>query len=324
MARVRGSVELELVDVEDDSSPSLVSDNPDASPSLGAPRPSLSDLTPEQHLEWRKTGTLPTLPAESSPATADAAPPASTDAPSEPASEPAPSDYKSKTAKRIGELLESNRTLQRELAALRAPKPDVQPVSSTVAASEDPEPDPETYEDYSKFIKDQSLWAAREVQRRTHADQLKTHAEATAKADVARMQANWDARVTAAAATYADFDQAVVEALIPPKSIIDAYVQEIPAEAASALLYHFQKHPTDVARVVALSPMLQLEELVTLKGKALAGPTVKRKTSAPDPAPTLGTRASGSDPAAVAVKAKDFRAYNDTVNARELAARKGA
>jgi len=285
----------------------------------------LKDYTPEQRQAWRLTGTRPDAPAASSTATAVEDPPASTDATPEPPSEAAnaPQEYKAKTAKRIQELLDRVDRSERDLKALRA-KQDAPPVSSTASAKDDPEPDATKYEDLPAFLRDHGRWSAREELRLAATAQQQHAQTEAAKAEIQQLQQSWDGCVAAAKAINPAFDVAAAERLIPAKSLIDAWiVQSDSREHGGALLNFLLKNPTEVPRLLALPIIQQTRELVKLEERALAGPSIKTVTSAPDPAPTLGTRATGGDPLTSAVKSGDFRAYRSTANSREVSARKG-
>ncbi len=131
-----------------DSSPVAVVDSPVA----------LSDLTPQERQDWRKSGEKPTrkaatvLPdttpsADSSPA-APADPGASTDATSTPASEPGTPTRKKQNAEsrkaeldaEIHERLTHRRQLEREVAELEARREQVKPPAEVSASPAAPGP----------------------------------------------------------------------------------------------------------------------------------------------------------------------------------------
>lgn len=302
---------------------------------LSGPVVPLSSLSPEQRLEWRKTGQFPAAPAstdvaaDSSTALEDD-PPASTDASPEAASDAADPDasgYKAKTAKRIQELLDGQkRATERAEAAERrlAARDAIPAASSTATAGDDPEPDSATYDDLAKWLRDHARWAAREELRTRETAQAETQRQHAAKASVQHMQEAWSERVVAAKTKFTDFDPAVIETLIPPKSIIDAFVLDLDVEAAGTLLNHLQKNPSEVPRLLALPPMRQLADLTRLTDKVTAAPRPKLQTTAPDPGPVLGTSVTAGDKAVAAAKQGDFRAFRDEMNRREMAGRKRA
>lgn len=290
----------------------------------------LKDMSPDQRTEWRKTGARPPARAatastdvvtESSTVTEPEEAPAATAATSTADSDPAdPAGYKAKTAKRFAELLENNRALTKRLEALeRTPAP----ASSPVSATDDPEPNADTYDDLSKWMREHARWSAREELRARDAATATHTRDQAAKAEVEGMQARWNERVTAATTKYKDFDAKAINDLIPPRSIVDAFVQDLEPDAAATLMYHLHKNPAEMPRLLNLPPMRQLAELTRLTDKVTVTPRAKLQTSAPEPGPVLGARATAGDASVAAVKKGDFRAFRDEENRREIARKKG-
>lgn len=311
------------------ASPALPAAAAPAEPTA-APARSIGDLSPAERLEWRKTGKLPDAPPASS-AAPTVEPSAATAATPEPASEPAESDpdYKPKTAKRIKDLLERAERAERALAASQAPapksaEPPASPAAAAAPASKLTKPDPEKFTygtadpdylealtDYKVALNEETREARAEAQRRT------SQQEAERK----RLAESWGKRVEAAKGKHADFEAVALLAptSIPPGSLMDAWVLE--SEHGAEVLYHLQKNPTDVSRILALTPHQQVRELVALESVATAPP--KTVSSAPEPGPVLGARGSeGASAAARAVKAGKTGDYIREKNREDLAARK--
>lgn len=287
----------------------------------------LGELSHAERMEWRKTGTIPTpkdpAPLAASPAATPVEGQAvSTETTIEPASEPG--DYKTKTAKRINELLEGQTRekeradrLERELGLLRQPRVSQPIVAQPIAG--DPEPDPTKYEDLTKYFKDQAQWAARDMLRQRDVETAQHSHDQQVAADTARIRTEWDRKWKAGVAKHKDFaDIAGAPTEIPQGSLVDAWILE--ADEGAEVLYHLQKNPADVRRILALPPLKQAAELVKIGEKTTAVPPVKIVTSAPDPSPTLGVRGADTGTEAErAIRKKDPKAYIAAKNREEMA-----
>lgn len=314
------------------------SSTPPAEPPVAAPpaeakaspaRP-IGDLSPAERLEWRKTGKIPDATPASSAAPA-VEPPAATAATPDPASEPAHDDpdYKPKTAKRIKELLERAERAERALAASQAPpqrtaEPLASPAAAAAPASKLTKPDPEKFDygtadpaylealtDYKVALNEEQREARAEAQRRTSQQET----------DRARLAENWGKRVDAAKSKHADFEAVALLAptAIPPGSLVDAWVLE--SEHGAEVLYHLQKNPADVTRLLGLGPHQQVRELVALEATVTAPPKIV--STAPEPGPVLGAR--GGDAASASARAVKSGKAGDYIrekNREELAGRK--
>lgn len=315
-------------DVEADSSPVIVET---ATP---GPTKKLGEMSDAERLEWRKTGTVPKASAvPASPAAAPADQAVSTET-TKPASEPG--DYKTKTAARISELLETSRKetdranrLERELAALRQPRVDVKPAaSSTATTGDDPEPDPTTYEDLTKYLKDQSAWTTRHILKTERAEIVArtqaAHLEAQTTAKRAELAAKWESTAT----KHADF---LTVATGPTSwaegSATDAFILE--AENGFDVLYYLQKHPAEATRIDAMvkrdgtpDGVKQLTALALISEKMNVTPTVKLVSTPPDSGPVLGVRSGDTTDAVTrAVRKKDYKGYAAEMNRAEMAAK---
>lgn len=166
-----------------------------------------------------------------------------------------------------------------------APVPAVKAVAAPVVAKappiammENPEPDVVKYDDLTKYHRDLSLWAGREVLRQYQAEQAKATSAAEQEAEKSRIQASWITRTTAAKSEYPDFEAVAYGPLnvpgmphlkeIPQPSVIDAWIWERPYGAK--LLYTLKKNPAEFQRIWNLPLADQVEEL-TLLGQRLSG-----------------------------------------------------
>lgn len=287
-------------------------------------------MSDADRMEWRKTGTLPekapALEAESPTATVVQDPPVSTETKIEPVSDAG--EYKTKTAARISELLENQRRereradrLERELNALRQPPPALTADSPTATA--DPKPDPSKYDDLTKYFDDVADWSARKALRQRDIEVSQRTQEQHAQANTERLRESWKSKWAAASEKHKDFAQVVGgQTEIPAGSLVDAWILE--ADEGAEVLYHLQKNPAELSRILALTstPMKQAAALVKLGEQVTAVPSVKTITSAPDPAPTLGVRGADTlSDVGRAVKKRDVRAYREAQNALDIAAK---
>ncbi len=318
--------------------------------------PSLESLTPSQYLAWRMTGDLPTNghdpetpDAASSPAptpVADPSPAAPDDQAPKPSS-PADPPLAASTAKDMQRLL-ADRVRERERAdraerrladlerAQQTPPPtrqDARPAVSSTAPVAAPKPNINDFQDYSDYVEALADWKAEQkgeaLWQRLEARQAAAREEAEQAASRQRLAESWQTRVTAAKARHADFETVAFQqpTEIPEGSTPDAYILEM--EDGADVLYHLQQNPTELQRILGLrlsngqpDGAKQLRELVLLGARLTADPSIPSSTKAPPPPPTLGTRASPTDPADRAMAEDDFVAYKNAMNKRDLAARK--
>lgn len=304
---------------------------PSAPPITEASTRVLSELTQAERHEWRKTGELPkAATATSAPAEVVKDPPASTDAVNDKL-DPEPSEYKTKTAARINDLLtKASRAearadkLERELAALRPQMPTA--ASSTATEKR---PNSADYQDIDQYFEDLADWKATQLLSKRDADLSERSQRAHADAEATRMRAYLQSKWDAGAAKHEDFAQvAGAETKIEKGSAIDVWILD--ADDGFEVLYHLQKNPTELAKIQALthpdgSPYVvkQLTALALLGQKLTAAPVVKLKTTAPDPSPTLGTKGTEAlDDVQRALKSGDAAAYRRAKNREELAAKR--
>jgi hypothetical protein len=318
---------------------------PDAPPADSSSAPldpstALANASPEEYATWQKTGSLP-VPEKtddtSKPAEIDAAKPAeqatSTDVKGKAASEPAAKD---KTEQRFQELLadrakerERANKLERELAALRATPPADVKAESSPAPATDSKPNADDATKYPdgvydrQYFEDLADWKARQVlrsERETAAQAAKREQAEAREHERGRL---WFERVTAARAKDPNYDSKAFSGPTPwnEGSPIDVWIMDSPAGAD--LLPHLMANQDEARRIDALPVVQQLRELVLLETKLQPAPA-KTITDAPAPPRTLGDRTTANaDAVAQALRNKDFGAFNDEMNRRELASRRG-
>ncbi len=221
-------------------------------------------------------------------------------------------------------LLKKRSDLRRDL---QPPQTQTPPAASSPApVALGPEPDSNDYTKYPLGTSDPQYLRdmARHEARAEFAAERTLSAEAAATQRVQtenqRLASEWQQKVAAVQATHADVVEKFSQPIgIPAGSAMDVWILE--SELGPTTLYHLYDHPDEVARIVALSPVRQLEAMVLL-GHSLqsATPPVKTKTNAPAPPPTLDTRAAPAAADADAALARgDFAAYTRIQNELDLA-----
>jgi len=204
---------------------------------------------------------------------------------------------------RIAELTRRLRETEAENARLKAPgqtpPPQSQPparppappqqFSPVPAAKDDPEPTPDQFDDYSKYVKAQARWESRDAIRETTERHSAWQRQQAQQQEQIRLQQTWEQRVGVARAKYPDFVQVALqtETPIPQGSLIDAWILE--HKSGPDVLYHLHKSPGEVQRLLALPMLDQVEEL-TLLGQRLSNspPSGAAVTTgaAPGPSPS--------------------------------------
>jgi hypothetical protein len=131
-------------------------------------------------------------------------------------------------------------------------------------AKDDPEPDQGTYDDYTKWVRDHNRWSAREEIRAANGRHTDWQRQQQTQSEVQRITRSWQERTTAAKAKYPDFQQVALDAptAIPQGSLVDAWILE--HKAGADVLYHLQKTPAELSRLLSLPLMEQVEELTLL------------------------------------------------------------
>lgn len=305
---------------------------PDAVSAPSAPAPTTSQrlaaLSGAERAEWQKSGTLPDISPAVASHTAEpddqvAATAAVIPAASEPAKAKGADSRKAELAAEINALLEQRAKLRQELNQSISTRP-----AASSAATADPKPDINAYNDsnggLTKYIDDLTAWATGKVFKERDAATATQTAAERQRAEVLQLEEAWNQRVTTAKTKHADFDGDLVSKLIPPKSLVDAWINEQEPETAADVLYHFQTHPTEVTRILQLPMTRQVRELVLIEQQAALKPTIKRHTTAPNTGEVLGVRGTdASDETTRARRNKDVRGYIDAANRADLAARKG-
>ncbi len=142
-------------------------------------------------------------------------------------------------------------------------------VPSVKAATDDPEPDASKYDDLTTWMRDHSRWAAREELRSARTEQDKATQAETQRQEAVRLETQWTAGITAAKAKYPDFEAvAYAPTRIPKGSLVDAWILE--HKTGPDVLYHLQRHPTELDAMLASDLFGQVEAL-TLLSQRLSG-----------------------------------------------------
>ncbi len=331
-----------------DSSPVIVPASPVA----------LSDLTPQERQQWRKTGDKParsdasadsdpTPHADSSPAVP--ADPASATAPLIPsASEPdTPARKKQNAESRKAELdaeiqtrLSRRRQLDQEIAEHEARLTQVQPAREPVtpaapAAAADGFPELEVW---LELPGNESKGIGAYTQAAIAFDRERATREATIQQTKLTRRQAYDARLTAGTKEDPEWRTKVAPELLAlkpfdqlspgePLAIPNVLAQEIyEAPEPYALLRYLTDHPDVRQELLRLDAPYEVIRRINRLSAQLAPPVssvvpaVKTTTDAPPPPPALGSRAyAQDDEVLVAARSGDFRRYRDAANAADVA-----
>jgi hypothetical protein len=331
----------------------------DALPSV----PDLSALSADERKTWRETGAFPSqtsspsrTPADSSPATPPVAAP-STEGRDTSASEAGTasagedlSSYKTKTAKRMQELLEENRSLKQVRDALLSPSarpepppvaPPAQPmgVQQFIAQVTPSEPVLAETQFYERFPEA----SVGDFVRYTTRYELATE-RATAAAEAQRDQkvSGWKQRATAAFNEDPEFWKTSVDpelVSLKPLELLGPHDQVtvgnllgqelLESPLAPEIIRYLTEHPEEKAALAAFNtvPLMaraigRLEATLGKRPSSSPQPVTPPSSSAPPPAQTVGSRRSTPvDESDDALIQGDFRRSRELMNARELSAR---
>lgn len=329
-------MESVLLEARADSSPAQVVVE---SPAPAIDRKPLADLTPTERYEWRKTGQRPPVSEDAS-AVADQPPsepvvPASTDASLKPDS--APAKPKNKTEERFQTLLKERKDqsdraerAERRIAELeRSAQP---PVAASLPSASLPagliEPDPNNTTKYPgaqydpQFIKDIAAFNVQKVLHEERAKIAESDRLAAVKSEWKKTVTAFNERVEAVAHDLPDFKAVALEvdSVVPRGSTADLAIWE--DENGPRMLYHLQKNPAEVSRILKLSVWNQVKELARLSDKLGANPSADASTSAPTPFNPSPTRVAPTDPLRAAMKSGNTGEYIRLKNEEELSSRR--
>lgn len=191
--------------------------------------------------------------------------------------------------------------IKAEIAALRAEKaalttkPEVQ---AEVKPSEDPEPTPETFDSYDKYVKAQARWEARqEIKQELAAERARQQQEHRTRSE----QSTRDRVYEAVAKDHPDLDE-LIAAAHADRFVFSPLVSEAVAtlEQGPAVAYALLKDRAEGARLNAITqPVtfgLELSKLLTRLDDARPGPSAETKpvTQAPAPIKPVGSMPTAS------------------------------
>lgn len=319
---------------------------------------SLESLSSEELASWRMTGKFPEAPAKP----ADT-PPASEEVSTEtpPANEPAtPAEPKEpvaapKTAAekrnedRFQELTRHNRELKAKLDAAEAKLKEApaetvkveKPAEATTAAEkegelkapvepvEPDENDPKypTWDEYQKAMREFRK-AERQYNRELVAYETKKAIQEAEQKRAERdkgneVQKTWNKKLETAKSKHTDFE--AVAKNVPFNETAASFILD--SEIGPEILYHLGSNLDDAERIKGLTPMQTARELTRIEDSLTKPPTApgpKRVPSAPAPPTEVGSRSTTQvDDVEEALSSGNQKAYQDRMNAREIAKRSG-
>ena len=329
---------------------------PSAETSPSSPsQPSVSNWTPEQRQEWRKTGQAPKPESAPSPESkeSDSGEKPATIAP---ASEPGTrQEHKKQTAaERLTELLDDLKraglspselkTFKRE--AQRAERQEAAPVPEKKSEAkveakprlEDKKEDGTAkYKNYQEWEDAKDEWVANEAVRKADASREKQTREASQKEQQGKAERVWLERVAETRKNIADFDDVTSFAknpdhpifALPQGSALEVFIYET-AEHGPEILHHLMADEAEYKRIVSLADrksfdreMWKLDFSFAKSERSEKKAPVEPKTNALPPVREVGGRGTGSDDslvsAALASKGKLTSEFKNEANRRALA-----
>jgi hypothetical protein len=327
----------------------------ESSPAAGV-EPAISELTPSERQQWRKSGAKPTR-AASSPTTATpnadsspaalADPGASTDASPLPASEPGTPTKKAKNAEsrkpeldaEIQERLTRRRQLEQEIAEYEAKLKQVKPADQPAPGPSAPSEKFPEFEEWLALPGNESKGlGAYSAAQWAFLDERKQAAQSVHQAKVSRFQTyqsrlqaetkddpQWQSKVSPQILAMQTIDQ-----LPPgqPMAMSHIVAQEI---VQSPVPYAVQRYLTDHPDQLQglLRETVPADVIRWLAGLSAhlsptttpPAPVVKTTSDAPPPPPQLGTRphTPDADELLTAARSGDPRRYKEAANAADIA-----
>jgi len=183
--------------------------------------------------------------------------------------------------------------LEREIAALKAPKA---PPVERPAPVEDTEPTEDQFESYKDFVKAQAQWVFRQERKGWEREQSQREQSQTAAQREAQIHAKFSERLDAARTTIPNFDAVLASPLPLSRPMQDVIRQ---SELGPQLMAHLHEHPEEHARIYGAGAPLevfrQMNKLeARLEAAVSSGPAPKAKpiSHAKPPIKPLGAASS--------------------------------
>lgn len=171
------------------------------------------------------------------------------------------------------------------------------------AAAEDPEPDPDKFDTYEKYIKALTSWQVRQEKRTQEEASRKEQEAQHQKTENERLKSvfdNYNRSVAEARGEYDDFDEVVGASKLQVTRAVQLAVIEL---GDASVTYYLAKNPDVVEHLNSLSDVSAMVEVGKLVARLSAGEektpsrtasTVKPPTKAPAPIKPVGGSATKS------------------------------
>jgi hypothetical protein len=246
-----------------------------------------------EYERWRRTGELPEQ-EEVKPAAAET--PAKTAPDSEPDDkqetgeeehDEAATGRGSSRQRKIDRLVKENTELQQRVLALEQKPLAAEEPGQKPKAPADGKPkleDYQTLEDYQEALTD---WKLDDRERKRQA----AEAEREAREASEKVQAAWSKQVKAASKVHEDYEDVIDTVKAPEGPGVAAARQAMLEDDNGAeILYYLAKHPADMKRIAALSPVSAVREIGKLSASFTPAPEngKPKVTGAPKPPPPSG------------------------------------
>jgi hypothetical protein len=264
-----------------------------------------------EYERWRRTGELREQ-EEVKPAAAET--PAKTAPDSEPDDKQEAGDddeddagktRNSSRQRKIDKLTKRNAELEQRLLALEQKPPAEEPGKKPTAPA-DGKPKLEDYQTLEEYQEALTDWKLDDRERKRQA----AESEREAREANEKIQAAWSKQVKAASKVHEDYEDVIDTVKAPEGPGVAAARQAMLEDDNGAeILYYLAKHPADMKRIAALSPVSAVREIGKLSASFTPAPEngKPKVTGAPKPPPPSGrpsrvTSESLDDPEVV----KDF------------------
>jgi hypothetical protein len=163
----------------------------------------------------------------------------------------------------VVKLRQAKRDLEARLAAVSAPKPETAEAQTPapLAASNDAEPQSDSYSDYGTYTRDLIKWQIRAAQREDAAEAAKAAQQTAAQAKAAA----WNDRVVAASAAKPDFQAVAMNVDLPVSPVMGEAITD--SDIGADILYYLGQNPAEAARIAKLSDVAQIREIGKLEAR---------------------------------------------------------
>lgn len=196
-----------------------------------------------------------------------------------------PTAEKSKADKRLAELAFEAREAKRQAKAEAEARAELERQLEEARAGKGGAPKAEDFDSYDAYLDARADWLVTEKLKAQSSKQAEEAKKAKRIEEQTRKAARVESVMTSGAESYKDFDTTlqVIETVANPDEIRGALDAILESEKAPDVLYYLGKNPSEIAKLVQLSPLMQAREIGRLEAKLES----KKLTAAPAPVQPL-------------------------------------